>query len=92
MQCNMKCPKCKEIHEANSRYCVNCGFDLEPYIIRFKDKHLPIHFDGGIIDTVLGTDEEDDDFCDCCCGCCCCGSGSSKKSNSGCLELLCDCL
>lgn len=84
----MKCPECKEIHEINSRYCASCGFDLEPYIIRFKDKHLPIHFDGGIVDAVLGVEEEDDSCCDCC-GCCC--GGSSKKSSSGCLDLLCDC-
>lgn len=88
MQCNMKCPKCKEIHEINSRYCASCGFDLEPYILRFKDKHLPIHFDGGIIDAVLG--EEEDDDC-CCCGCCC-GGSSKKSSSSGFCDLLCDCL
>ncbi|MCE7747818.1 MAG: hypothetical protein GPJ51_05435 [Candidatus Heimdallarchaeota archaeon] len=90
MQCNMKCPKCKETHEINSQFCAHCGFDLEPYIIRFKDKHLPIHFDGGIIDAIVG-EEEEEDFCDCCGGCCC-GGGSSKKKSSGFCDCLLDCL
>ena len=85
MQCSLKCPKCKETHEINSQFCASCGFDLEPYIIRFKDKHLPIHFDGGI---------DADDACDCL-GDCCCG-GSSKKQQQqkkqGCCENSCDCL
>ncbi len=87
MQCNLECPKCKEIHDVNSKYCDNCGFDLELYIIKFKGKHLPIHFNGGVVDTLLGVDEDEDDsclggLCDCCCG------SSKKKKKQGC----CDCL
>ncbi|MHA1667858.1 MAG: zinc-ribbon domain-containing protein [Candidatus Heimdallarchaeaceae archaeon] len=56
MKCVLRCPKCEEIHDINSRYCSYCGYDLEPYIISFKNKHLPIHLDGG---------EVTDDACDC---------------------------
>jgi hypothetical protein len=75
MTCELKCPKCKTIHNCNSRYCINCGFDLEPYIIRFKGKHLPIHFDGGI---------DAEDACECLGECCCEGEKKEKKQKKGC--------
>ncbi len=86
MKCNMKCPECKEIHEVNSRYCVSCGFDLEPYIISYKDKHLPVHFDGGALDA--------GDTCECCGDCCCdcCTSDKKRDEPQGCCENFLDCL
>lgn len=83
MQCSLKCPKCKETHEINSQFCAQCGFDLEPYIIRFKDKHLPIHFDGGV---------DAGDACECCGECCCGGSSKQQQKKQGCCGNSCDCL
>ena len=87
MQCNLRCPNCNEIHETNSRYCSNCNFDLEQDILRFKNRHLPIHFSG----VGVGFGVDGDDFCDCC-GDCCCGGSSKKEEKQGCCMNLLDCL
>jgi len=93
MQCNLICPNCKKIHEINDRYCEHCGIDLEPYIIHYKNKHLPIHFDGGNIDAVIGNEEEEEvDLCYCCFDCFCKSKKRRRNSLLNILDSLCGCL
>ncbi|MBY9001516.1 MAG: hypothetical protein KGD64_11405 [Candidatus Heimdallarchaeota archaeon] len=55
---SLHCSKCGKEHITNSRYCKYCKSDLEPSIIEFKNKRLPIHFDGGIFDDDPYDEEE----------------------------------
>ena len=41
------CPSCGKEHTSNERYCAFCGADLEPIILKFKEKHLPLSFNNG---------------------------------------------
>lgn len=38
------CPGCGLKHVSNNRYCLNCKTDMEPIILEFKDKNLPLSF------------------------------------------------
>ena len=42
------CPKCGQEHTSTKRYCKNCGNDLEEVILRFKQKYLPIKYNGTV--------------------------------------------
>ncbi len=40
------CSECGKLHESESKFCQHCGHDLEGAILRYKQKHLPIKYQG----------------------------------------------
>jgi hypothetical protein len=43
---SLYCPKCGKEHITADRYCQYCGADLENVILKFKQKNLPVRFNG----------------------------------------------
>lgn len=43
---NIFCPQCGEPHESEGIFCKNCGNNLEGVILRYKQKLLPIKYQG----------------------------------------------
>ncbi|MHA1200547.1 MAG: hypothetical protein ACTSQF_14600 [Candidatus Heimdallarchaeaceae archaeon] len=43
------CPQCGEPHESEGKFCKNCGNNLEGTILRYKQKHLPIKYQGATL-------------------------------------------
>jgi len=54
------CPSCGKEHKSNSRYCTNCGADLENVITKFKGEQLPVSYNNGKPQRtqVIGSDPE----------------------------------
>ncbi len=38
------CPGCGKKHVTNDRYCLTCNTDMEPIILEYKAKYLPVKF------------------------------------------------
>ncbi len=51
------CPSCGKEHKINSQFCSFCGEDLEDFILKFKEQHLPITIDSEKIDKAQPKDK-----------------------------------